>query len=137
MMKQEIVVAKPPIYDLIAERFDIEGKPVIFSWGSRIYNPTGFTISNALLAHEAVHGERQTDEDIDIRAWWYEYLAEPEYRLAEELPAHIAEYRYLCDAEPDRNRRAQYLSAIAHRLSSPLYGNIVSYPTAMKAVRKA
>ena len=56
-----VIIAKPPLYDLISAAFDVEGKPVLYCYGSSIYNPMGVDIEPSLFAHEAVHSERQGD----------------------------------------------------------------------------
>lgn len=120
-----IVPAKPPNFDAILEKFPDADKPgVIFAYGDQIFNPSGFDIPPALIAHESVHCDRQyTDPDL----WWYSYLRDPEFRYREELFAHAAEYQTLIRHDSsrtifrDRNRRAQLLYSTARRLIAPLY----------------
>lgn len=138
----DIIVAKPPMWDEISKVFQIEGKPVIFSWGRKIYNPAAVPIRPELLQHEAVHGERQINGQVNgnaeesIREWWHQYLADAEFRLDEEVRAHRAEYRWLCSDQrlKDRNLREHALRNIAARLSAPLYGGMISYREARHAL---
>ena len=116
---QTILVEKPPIFDRILAAFPKAGEPgVIFAWGDSIYNPSGIVIPPALLAHEAVHGERQTKFS-DVAHWWESYIEDPLFRYREELPAHAAEFRVLMPA--DRNARARLAMTTARRLIAPLY----------------
>ena len=114
----EIVSDFPPIYDEITSMFTIAKRGVIFAWGDKIYNPDNVYIPPQLIAHERVHGRRQGS---DIHGWWRRYLDEKEFRLNEEILAHIAEMKYLLGPNPNRQMRRQNLRLIAKRLSNPLY----------------
>jgi hypothetical protein len=130
-----IVLEQPPMLDEIAAAFPAARKPgTLFSWGDKLYNPSGIAISPALKAHEAVHGQRQGETDEDVRAWWKRYIGDSAFRFAEEVLAHRAEYRALCAWTKDRNARAQGMHFIATRLASPLYGGMVTYSEARRAV---
>jgi hypothetical protein len=52
-----------------------------------------------------------------------------------ELEAHQVEYAVYCDKHKDRNARARYLQAVGQRLSSPLYGSIVSLKIAKERIQ--
>lgn len=134
----EIVKGYPPLIDKIDAAFNVRGKPVIFSWGDVIYAPHSDSVSKALQMHEAVHGERQkvfvdADGERGISAWWMRYIADPKFRLDEEIPAHRAEYRWHA-AQPNANEARVGWRSLAHfhlhhigsRLSSPLYGSLIS-----------
>lgn len=127
-----VVVARPPLFAEIDAVFYVAGKPVIFAWGDVIYNPQGGPIGPELQAHEAVHGKRQ---GADVEGWWRRYIADPEFRLAEEIPAHEAEYRAYSDKP--RNVRRQALHHIASRLASPLYGRLIRYDDARRLIKAA
>ena len=132
-----IVQALPPNFDAIATVFPhVRGKPVFFAWGDRIFNPAGVVIPDEIKAHEAVHGKRQGH---DVAGWWKRYLEDPVFRLAEEIPAHQAEFRHVAslrgadDPLPGfRSRREFHRQAIALRLSSKLYGNLISLSAAKR-----
>ncbi len=49
----------PPLMDEIDAKFHVRGKPVIYAWGTTIYNPSNIDVPPQLIAHEAVHGQRQ------------------------------------------------------------------------------
>lgn len=98
---------------------------VIFSWGDRIYVLRPGPISAPLLAHEAVHGGRQTTNELAIEHWWVRYMDDPAFRLAEEIPAHIAEFQAMCIGA-GRNDRRRALSLVAGKLAAPLYGRLIS-----------
>lgn len=140
----DIVVARPPMFEEIDAKFSVAGRPVVFTWGTTIYNPEGVAIPPAIKAHESVHAQRQltlfagtggaVPPEERIRSWWERYLLDPEFRYTEELAAHRAEYRAMRGWTKDRNQVAQYLHQIATRLASPLYGGVVGYTEARRAI---
>ena len=133
MMRQ--VFERPPLFALINEKFHIIGKPVIFAWGSIIYNPMGVIIPPELLAHEAVHGARQKGR---IEEWWKAYCAsDPRFRLAEEVLAHRVEYKHLLGICDNRQARRGYIKRVAKRLASPLYGRMVTMAQARQLILEA
>lgn len=126
-----IVRRRPPLFDEIDAAFKIAGKPVLFAFGDTIFNPEGVEVSDALHAHEWVHGQRQMG---DVEGWWRRYIADRDFRLTEELLAHKVEYDTLCEGKP-RNERRFYLRQIAGKLSSPLYGRLISFEAARTELR--
>lgn len=130
----KIVIAEPPMFDEIDAAFNVRGRPILFTWGDTIFNPHNATVSQSLKAHEGVHFLRQSNDTPAIEAWWRSYIADPEFRLTEEIPAHRAEYRQLCELIRDRNLRSKYLHSVAQRLAAPLYGSLVSVSKAKQLV---
>lgn len=57
-----------------------------------------------------------------------------EFRLREEIPAHRAEYAHVCEHIEGERARAKALHLIADRLSSPLYGGLLTYAEARNVV---
>lgn len=134
-----LVHAVPPLFAEIDAAFHVAGKPIIFAYGSAIYNPHGVTVPPELHAHEEVHGMRQGQ---DPMTWWRLYIADPAFRLAEEIPAHVAEYRKLCDLRraewtSERNMRRTFAAHVARKLSAPLYGRLISFEAAKKTILAA
>ena len=129
----QISFNRPPMFDAIDAEFKIANKSVIFAWGHTIYNPQRVQIPPALIAHEAVHGQRQGK---DIELWWERYIKDLEFRLAEEIPAHIAEYRKLLEHNDNRRARRFYLKQTAKRLAHPLYGNLITVAKARETLIK-
>lgn len=110
------------MFDEIVAVFPNASKPdVVFAWGNTIYSPSSDYVSPEIMAHEIVHGGRQGQ---NVEAWWARYLADPAFRLAEEIPAHQAEFRAF--SGKDRNARMRHLHFVANRLSGPLYGSLIS-----------
>lgn len=128
----KIEAAWPPMIADIERVFGARPRRTIFCVGSTIFNPDGITVGRELLAHEAVHSARQGDS---VDAWWRRYLDDPAFRLAEELPAHRAEYAAYCETHADRNRRARYLHACVSRLAGPLYGRLLTAAQARREMQ--
>lgn len=128
----KIVIAEPPLFEEIDRRFRVRGNGIVFAFGSIIYNPDGVEVRPEIVAHENEHGLRQ---GADALGWWRRYIDDPEFRLAEEIPAHAAEFKFFCRIHTDRNHRARYLQRIASRLAGPLYGNLMTAAAAAAAIR--
>lgn len=130
----KILRTYPPNYRQILAAFPEAKAPgVIFCYGDTIHNPTGPSLTRALLAHEAVHGERQVA--MGPAQWWDRYIKEPQFRFDEEFPAHVAEFKAFRGNRG--TSRAGHLHQIATRLSGPLYGGIVGYAEANKMILEA
>lgn len=132
-MTQRVEFGVPPIFETIVRVFPFAANPdVVFAWGDIIYARVA-NVHPAILAHEAVHGERQSG---DLVGWWARYLVDPAFRLAEEIPAHVAEYAWW-KAHGNRHERRAYLELIAKRLASPLYGSMTTRSHAETILRKS
>lgn len=128
-----IVKGLPPNYaDIVAVFPAAAGTQTIFTYGTTVYIPSGNTLTRALEIHEGVHIAQQKDPE----SWWKQYLVDPEFRLAMELPAHRAEYRSFKVMYNDRNEQNRYLHAVASRLASPLYGGLLSTTQARREILK-
>lgn len=133
-MTQTIVHAFPPLFDEIDAAFKVRSRAgVFYSFGDVIYCPDGAPISPEFLAHEAVHGRRQ-GSGARVLEWWRRYIDDPKFRLAEEIPAHVAEYRWLV-AHGNRGARRAAAGCVAARLSSPLYGRMIGRSAALHMLR--
>lgn len=125
----------PPNFSAILKVFGLPcTRPgVLFTYGDTIYFPKGRgqIISNPILAHEAVHSDRQ---GVNPDWWWRDYLADKTFRLAEELLAHQVEYRIAAEGN-GRVFRRRYLRAVAECLSGPLYGRLLSLASAKDQIK--
>lgn len=131
----KVVTGRPPNYDRIVEAFGhLAMRPgVIFCYGDTIYNPGGKPVPPSLVVHERAHSLRQ-EEMNGPEFWWDRYIADPAFRLAEEIIAHRAEWMYFNSSGAGRNARRVYLSQAAHRLASPLYGSLISAAKAKQVI---
>ncbi len=132
----KIIVARPPNFEAILAVFPGAAEPgVMFAYGDTIFSPSSAYIPPQLIAHEEVHEEQQRAEGPEV--WWAEYLVSPEFRYHMELRAHIVEYHDFIKHTRSRPRQREYLAAVAKRLSSPLYGSVVSFAEAMEKIKQS
>lgn len=125
---------RPPNFDKILAVFPLAMSPsVIFAYGDKIFVPGGKEIPPEILAHERVHCERQLM--MGVEAWWDRYLIDPRFRYEEELLAHQVEYSFLRGLYPGQARKKSILKHVAGKLSSRLYGAMVSLEQAKKALK--
>jgi hypothetical protein len=130
MMK--VVTDYPPNIEFIRQHFELDGNE-IFTYGDTVYSPTG-PISVWLIAHEKVHCRQQ---GADPDGWWQRYVDDIQFRFEQELQAHRAEYKCVIKHIKDINVRRKLLYAISRRLSSPLYGSLVSHQEALMLIANA
>jgi hypothetical protein len=126
-----IVFENPPLFDVIDAAFNVRGQPVIFCWGDIIYNPQRIKVTPELKAHEKVHCDRQAAHP---ETWWLRYVDDPAFRLAEEIPAHRAEFMAFRMRHRNLNQRGRMLNLIAERLSGPLYGGLLTKAEARQRI---
>lgn len=125
----------PPNYQQILQAFPIKDKKgVLFCHSPFCYNPDNVDISSALMAHEDTHCAQQMN---DPKNWWDIYIDDVNERLSWEMEAHIVEVGEAFSAIKDRNQRNSYLISAARRLSSPMYGALISFPEALERLKKS
>lgn len=127
-----IIKAPPPNFEAILKVFDVKDKPIVFTYGDCIYNPTDGNIPPHLITHEDVH--RQQQEVMGVEVWWDQYLADPKFRLEQEVWAYQAQYAHLKDKIKDKNLLFRFLHKLALDLSGEMYGKILSYTEARKLI---
>lgn len=127
----KIIQSRPPNYTEIREVFPMAANEnTIFAYAPDIYVPSGRALPPELIAHESVHIERQLA--MGVEKWWAMYLSSHEFRYEEELLAHRAEYQKLCEVRNNRQGRRSSLKSVAKRLSSSLYGQMITFEQAAK-----
>lgn len=130
------VAGLPPNYEEICAVIpSLRGRQnVYFCWGDTIFMASaGMTLTPSLEAHEKMHCIRQQG---DPATWWKRWLAEPDFRLAEEIAGHQAEWMTVKLQGISRADRRQHLRAIAERLSGALYGNLVTFDQAKRLIEE-
>lgn len=151
-----IITDWPPNIDAIRAAFPLGDRvDLAFAFGDRVYSPGSSTLHASIQAHEQVHCDRQRAmgqfghqfavmPDDRTLEWWDHYLKDPQFRLAEEIPAHRAEFLWWA-ARPGaekpidgfRSARLYHLHQTAVKLASPLYGRMISLSEARKAIEAA
>lgn len=129
----KIIVAWPPNIEDIKKKFDLKGKRPIFAWGHFIFNPYSAGITEDLLEHETVHSIQQ--DKMGPVEWWKLYLNDPEFRLAQEIPAYQVQYQNLCKKFKDGNARYRIAYRLAGDLSGAMYGNMIPFDQAITLIK--
>lgn len=130
----KIIIDYPPNIEQIKKANVFELRPTcVFTYGDTIYNPGGGEITPDLEVHEETHYMQQGG---DPEKWWNKYLADPEFRLKQEVEAYRNQYREFIKTTRDRNIIFQFVRRIAGDLASPLYGSVVTYFEAVDLIKK-
>lgn len=123
----------PPNYADIEGAFHPDLSRVVITYGDTVYNVKE-PLSPDLMLHEQTHVEQQGDNP---KAWWDKYIADPEFRLDQELEAYGKQYAFAKKIMKDRNFLYRFLFGIAADLSSSMYGRILTHGQAESKIRSA
>lgn len=122
-----ISTEKPEIYPRIQAAFgDVWDKGVLITYGDTVHVKKG-GLSPDLRDHEQVHIDRQAIYPGGGAAWWDEYLANPKFRLDEELIAYQKQAKYIRAMVSNPRKQEEKLEWIRKCLSDSSYGNMVTY----------
>lgn len=135
----EVIVGKPPVFDQVAQAFQVNPINAFFTYGNKIYNPGNNMLPEYLICHEKVHMDQQNHNDTDAALWWGKYLRDPEFRVNQEAEAYGTQYAYMCQhIKQWRGRDAQIhlRSELARILAGPLYNHCVSHSEAMALIKE-
>ena len=127
----KILYENPPNIEAIRAAFPTAIGKVVYAYGDTIYNPDKFLLEPQNLAHEEVHEKQQ--EKIGVQTWWHAYIADPEFRAEQELPAYREEYRVV-KQNKGREEAAKAARRFATALSGPNYGECVSFRDALSFI---
>lgn len=127
----KIVKDYPPNIAAIREKFDLRGKNVVFTYGDKLYVPSGAGIPDNLMKHEETHTKQQGK---DVEGWWDRYLVDNQFRLEQEVEAYQAQYKYVVENGASRQVKRDFLQYIARDLSGPIYGHVVSFEQAKQLI---
>ena len=116
--------------------FRVDPMHTVWTYGDTLYNPGGIFVTEDLLAHEQTHQAQQERIEGGKDAWWRQYLADPEFRLEQELQAYGMQYAYYCTQRKDRNQRFRFLYRLASTLAGPLYQVAISRSDAQAAIKE-
>lgn len=116
-------------FKLTALKATVDVRPV-FAYAPYCYNPYREPLGEEIMQHEATHILRQNGDPI---GWWRKYIDDQEFRLDEELPAHVIEYHVrIRQAEKretfGRPERRAIMNLMATRLCHQLYGYVPRIP---------
>lgn len=125
-----IVTEFPPNYAELRARFN-PGPGTVYAWGDTIYSPHAADLPADIVAHEEVHFAQQRACG-GPSAWWARYIAEPRFRLEQEVEAYRVQWSMIRDM-PRPERRAR-LAHICKALASGMYGSLVTKEQARQLI---
>ena len=123
------------MWDECVKAFDFDQSRTVFAYGDVIYNPARVEIPDHLFVHEGTHLDQHQHDDHVASIWWKRYIADPAFRLEQEVEAYRAQYKFICSKVKDKNARFRNLHIIATDLSGPMYGRVISYTDALRRIR--
>lgn len=127
----KISQAFPPNYKAIKAKLSPMANTV-YTYGDTIYAPgIPYALAPDLLVHEETHEIQQGN---DPAGWWETYLNDAEFRFKQELKAYQNQYKYFLKHN-NRQEAFIFLDLLAQDLSGPIYGNVVSYKTALQLIK--
>lgn len=133
-----IVNYPPPanIYDRAVKEFGVnfEGG-TIFTYGEDVH--TAHPLTPDLILHESIHVKQQALYPGGPDAWWEEYFANPEFRLAQEVEAYKTQFQFICKTNgiKAKQQRWEVARVLANQLASPMYGSPVGLLQAINMIR--
>lgn len=131
-----IVIDRPPVWDEAHKHFKLDDSRTVYTYGDRLYNPSGLDVSDDLLAHEATHADQQLEIEGGPAEWWRRYFADPKFRQEQELEAYQNQYTFYCfRVSRDRNARARFLNHIASAMSSSMYNAGITHVDAIRIIK--
>jgi len=127
----------PPkeIYNRAVEQFGIDyNDGVMFPVGDTIY--TKYKMPPDLIVHELIHIKQQ--EAIGgWKIWWDKYFEDRHFRLAQEIQAYTAQFRYIKKNVKNKEEVNDSLIRISRDLGGSMYGNIINPLEVRKLLRNA
>lgn len=133
----KIILDYPPNIEEIRKVFTFTRR-VIFAYDGNIYNPDRMPLTTPIVEHEKIHFEQQ--RRIGNDEWWRLYLADPEFRVTQEIPAYRAQYRCAApmikkkDPHMGAHLCLEYAKKLAEALSGDTYGHCISFDEALSFI---
>lgn len=123
----------PPNYEEVAKVFDIRGRRgIVFTYGDTVYVPfKKGSIPDHLKVHERTHSKQQGN---DPAGWWNKYIRYPQFRLEQEIEAYRNQYLFFKARNHNIGEQRNFLSRIAADLSSGMYGTVIGFEEARRAI---
>lgn len=101
---------------------------IAYTYGDTCYTPVMLT--EDLIRHESKHTEQQSREGMTPDLWWTKYGEDKEFRYQQELEAYKVQKTYI-EARYGKREAFNAAKKFAYDMSSPMYGNMVSYQKAL------
>jgi len=118
-----------PYLNNYRQKFPIDDN-TIFVFEDTVY--TNNKMSYDIVAHEFHHLIQQSR--IGAKEWINRYLEDKDFRLEQEIDAYKEQLSVVRKMN-DRQEYAHILAECGRNLSSPLYGNLITYQEAIKILK--
>lgn len=115
-----------PYLERYKSQFSINENEVAFPYKGKIYSNK--PLDKDLEAHEFVHFKQQ--KEIGDDNWEEQYLTNPWFRIRMEVEAYTEQLKIAPKEYKDIIR-----SQMAKALSSPMYGNVITYKEAFGMIK--
>lgn len=122
----------PPNIEQIRAKIGDIPSNFVFTYGDTIYLQANEKLPEHLEIHESVHAIQQGHNP---KEWWDKYLADPLFRLEQELEAYRTQYKWVKQRGTPSKYNSQVLFLLAHDLCSH-YGLSISHTEAESKIRK-
>lgn len=113
-----------PLLAKYKAKFQID-ETTAFPYNHIIYTDRPETITPELIIHEEVHFKQQDEMGLDN--WIEKYFEDTNFRVKVEIEAYSAQLKYF---EYNKDIHDMIKIQCAKALSSPMYGNILTYKEA-------
>lgn len=125
---------KPPHWFIMKAIFKCDWERTAFAFVDTIYSSS--ELPEHLIVHESVHLDQQGYSVIGAWIWLLRYLLSKKFRYRMELEAYRKQWKFFArQHRPSINE--DFMRKIAGDLSGKLYGNIVTYQEAVRAIRSS
>lgn len=121
-----VIHGKPPVWDALCLVLQAQPLHAVFTYGDKIYNPSGIRLPADIIEHEKIHMAQQDYSIAGAELWWGKFLRDVGFRIEQEARAYGRQYAFLCKTFLDDERRKNILSQLAKTLSGPLYKNSIT-----------
>lgn len=121
---------RPPNWDAICAVVTPPPTAVL-TYAPHTYVLSGRALTPDLIAHEAMHLWQQRD---DAAGWWERWLSDIAFRREQELACYFAQMSILRRMVGDRNELARIRREIASDLAGPMYGRVLDFNAAYRAL---
>lgn len=123
----------PPNYEEIIKTLN-PNEHTVFTYGDTLYAPH-ITDDKQIEDHLWIHEETHEQQQKNPVEWWNRYLADPDFRLEQELEAYGKQYAFVCKKNLNAKIKKLFLEHIAADLCSPIYGGLLTQGEAESKIR--
>ena len=127
-------ISEFPLLKKYTDKFSLALSEVAFPYNNKIY--TDSKVNHEIIVHEKVHFAQQKEHGLDN--WIEQYFENPQFRVNMEIEAYRAQLKEMIALAPQEAKT--FVSNVvagqmAKALSSPMYGNVLTYKEALSKIQ--